>query len=87
MIRQLISTIEQSASFNINEEVNRFTAANTIQELLGQIDFNAEEVPTQDSDELQKLFETLKGEVLNISEKAVIKEISEKAKQNVQELS
>ena len=87
MIRRLISTIKHSASFNINEELNRFTAANTIQDLLEQIDFNAEEVPTQNSKELQKLFKNLKGEALNISEIAVIKEISEKGKHNIQQIS
>ncbi|MFD1293739.1 hypothetical protein ACFQ5N_07830 [Lutibacter holmesii] len=79
MIREIISTIKQTTSQKINEQVNRFTAASTIEELLEQIDFASEEVPIHNAQELQKLFQTLKGEALNSSEIAIIHEITEKA--------
>ena len=86
MIRQIISNIKLSSSHKINEEVSRLSAADSIQKLLNQIDFNSEVVPVHDPEKLHKLLETLKGEALNISEIAVIKEISEKAIQTIQQL-
>lgn len=86
MIRQIISNIKLSSSHKINEEVNKFSAADTIQKLLNQIDFNYEVVPAHDSDKLQKLFTTLKGEGLNISEIAIIEEISKKTNEQPQQI-
>lgn len=76
MIHQKISKIKLSATNIIDEEVNRLVAANTIQELLNQIDFNSEVVPMHDSEKLIKLFTSLKGKELNIAEIGLIKEIS-----------
>lgn len=76
MIHQKISKIKLSATNIIDEEVNRLVAANTIQELLNQIDFNSEVVPMHDSEKLIKLFTSLKGKELNITEIGLIKEIS-----------
>lgn len=76
MIHQKISKIKLSATNKIDEEVNTLVAANTIQELLTQIDFNAEVVPMHDSEKLIKLFTSLKGKELSTTEIGLIKEIS-----------
>ena len=84
MIRQIISNIKLSASYTINEEMKRFSVANSIQELLNQIDFDSELIPSRDFTQLKTLFTTLKGEELNISEISIIKEISKKAEKELQ---
>lgn len=76
MIHQKISKIKLSATKRIDEEVNKLVAANTIQELLNQIDFNSEVVPIHDCKKLIKLFTSLKGKELNTNEIELIKEIS-----------
>lgn len=76
MIHQKISKIKLSATFKIDEEVNRLVAANTIQELLKQIDFSSEVIPMNDSEKLIKLFTSLKESELNKNEIQLIKEIT-----------
>lgn len=79
MIHQKISKIKLSATFKIDEEVNRLVAANTIQELLKQIDFSSEVIPMNDSEKLIKLFTSLKESELNKNEIQLIKEITKEA--------
>lgn len=80
MLRHIISNIKLSASYEINREMKRFSVANSIQEMLDKVDFDSESIPTRDFNQLQKLFTTLKGEDLSISEIELIEEISIKTK-------
>jgi hypothetical protein len=58
---------------NCNDE--KLKAANTIKELLGQIDFKAEMVPENNQEMFVRLLTSLKGEPLNVYENEVVDEI------------
>jgi len=77
MIQNIISKIKLSATFKIEEQVNKIVAANSLQELLNQIDFDAEIVQTNNPDKLKDLLISLKGKELSSHEVNIIQEISE----------
>ena len=57
---------------NIKKEYIKLKAIRSISELLNQIDFSVEVVPTKDPDRLKRLMVSLKGEPLNSDEIKVI---------------
>jgi len=76
MILKKLSTIKSSSENIIDNETNRIKTAISIEQLLKQIDFTSEIVPTNDSEKLKKLFTSLKGEKLTNSEHKLIEEIT-----------
>lgn len=58
-----------------NCEEGKLKAANSIKELLDQIDFKAEVVPENNIEMFTRLLTSLKGEPLNKEEKELIGEI------------
>jgi len=76
MIQDVISQIKLSANTTIENEVELLVAANTIENLLNQIDFSSEIVPIDNFDRLKKLFTSLKEEELNTKEIELISKIN-----------
>jgi hypothetical protein len=76
MIQKIISSIKENSTLKIENEVQRLDAISTIEDLLIQIDFTAETVPTNDTEKLQKLLTSLKGQNLNNKEIEIIKDIA-----------
>ena len=76
MIQNIISNIKLSATFKIDEEVDRLTAANSIQKLLNEIDFNSEIVPIDNTDKLKNLLESIKEKPLSQKELKLVSEIT-----------
>jgi hypothetical protein len=72
MISEKLSIIELEVKFNIYKEQNKLTAIRNIQDLLLQIDFETEIVPTNDIDRLKELISTLKGKALNEEERELL---------------
>lgn len=58
-----------------SEEEGKFKAANSIRELLSQIDYKAEVVPENSLDMFTRLLLSLKGEPLDKNENELIEEI------------
>lgn len=80
MIHHIISQIKLSANTAIENEVELLVAANTIENLLNQIDFTSEIVPIDDFDRLKKLLTSLKEEELNTKEIELITIINKTSK-------
>ncbi len=76
MIHQVISSIKLLSTLKINKEQNKILAANKIENLLSQIDFDSEVVPIDDSEELIQLLSSLNNEALTEKEVEMIQEIS-----------
>lgn len=76
MIHQVISSIKLLSTLKINKEQNKILTINSIENLLSQIDFDAEVIPIDDSEELIQLLSTLKDEKLTKEEIEMIQEIS-----------
>jgi hypothetical protein len=76
MVHQVISSIKLLSTLKINKEQNKILAANKIENLLNQIDFDAEVVPLDDSEELIQLLSSLKDGKLTKEETEMIQEIS-----------
>jgi hypothetical protein len=68
MILEKLSIIELEVKYNIYLEQNKLKAIRSIRELLGQIDFEVEVVPTDDIEKLSELLNSLKGRTLNEEE-------------------
>ena len=75
MITEKLNFIELDVKSKIYREQNKLAAVKTIQELLGQIDFEAEVVPTKDIERLTKLLYSLKGRALNEEEIELLRSI------------
>ena len=73
MILDKLSIIELEVKFDIYQGQNKLKAIRGITELLKQIDFAAEIVPTDDIDKLSKLLYSLKGRALNENECDIIR--------------
>lgn len=80
MIHHIISQIKLSVNTAIENEVELLVAANTIENLLNQIDFTSEIVPIDDFDRLKKLLTSLKEEELNTKEIELITIINKTSK-------
>ncbi|SNR64755.1 hypothetical protein SAMN06265371_107213 [Lutibacter agarilyticus] len=76
MIHQVISSIKLLSTLKINKEQNKILAANKIEHLLNQIDFDSEVLPIDDSEELIQLLSSLNNEALTEKEVEMIQEIS-----------
>ena len=75
MITEKLNFIELDVKSKIYREQNKLAAVKTIQELLGQIDFEAEVAPTKDIERLTKLLYSLKGRALNEEEIELLRSI------------
>lgn len=75
MILEKLSIIELEVKYNIYQQQNKLKAIRGIIELLNQIDFGAEVVPTDDSEKLSELLNSLKGSTLNETECEVIRSL------------
>lgn len=75
MILEKLMVEEFAAERTIREEYTKLKAIKSISELLNQIDFSVEVVPTKDPDRLKRLMISLKGEPLNSEEVKVIHSI------------
>jgi len=77
MILDKLTSIELEVKSNIYKEQNKLVAVKTIQDLLDQIDFNAEIVPMEDLDKLSMLLDSLKGRALSEEESELLKRLVE----------
>lgn len=77
MILDKLTLLNLEVKSNIYKEQNRLVAIKTIQDLLGQIDFDVEIVPTKDIKKLTTLLISLKGRILNEEESELLKRIIE----------
>ena len=77
MILNKLSFIELEVKSNIYKEQNRLVAIKTVQDLLTQIDFEAEVVPLKDIVKLTTLLNSLKGRSLNEEESELLIRIIE----------
>jgi hypothetical protein len=77
MILEKLSIIELEVKYNIYLEQNKLKAIRSIRELLGQIDFEAEVVPTDDIEKLSELLNSLKGSALNEEECELLRDLIE----------
>ena len=75
MITEKLNFIELDVKSKIYREQNKLAAIKTIQELLSQIDFEAEVVPTKDIERLTKLLYSLKGRALNEEEIELLRSV------------
>ena len=75
MILEKLSIIELEVKYNNYQQQNKLKAIRGIIELLNQIDFGAEVVPTDDSEKLSELLNSLKGSTLNETECEVIRSL------------
>ena len=77
MILEKLSIIELEVKFDIYKGQNKLKAIRSIIELLDQIDFGAEVVPTDDIEKSSELLNSLKGSTLNENECEVIRSLIE----------
>ena len=75
MITDKLNFIELNVKSTIYKEQNKLAAVKTIQELLSQIDFEAEVVPMKNVERLTKLLYSLKGRALNEEEIELLRSI------------
>jgi hypothetical protein len=76
MIQSKIAFLECELDKNPLENKDQLESVRSLKNLLNQIDFTAEFVPTENIKRLNTLFESLKGEALTKQEMAIIKKIS-----------
>lgn len=77
MILDKLTSIELEVKTNIYNEQNKLVAIKTIQDLLHQIDFNAEIVPMKNIEKLSRLLNSLKGRTLNEEERELLSRLIE----------
>ena len=75
MILDKLSKLEMEAIKTIAEKEKKIQTIQDVKELLDQIDFSSEVIPTENSKRLKNLLSTLKGKQLSESEKKLIEEI------------
>ncbi|MBG7629778.1 MAG: hypothetical protein IZT56_05040 [Bacteroidetes bacterium] len=76
MILKTISIIKHTSTINIQNEVEKLETIATIENLLNEVDFTSEVVPTHNVEKLTNLLRSLKEEELNTQEIALVKEIT-----------
>jgi pantothenate synthetase len=76
MIQAKILFLESELDKNPFENKDMLQSVRSLKELLNQIDFNAEVVPTENIKKLNCLFESLKKDTLTKQEKLLIKKIA-----------
>ena len=72
MILVKLTSIELEVKSSIYKEQNKLVAIKTLQDLLAQIDFNAEIVPMENIEKLSRLLNSLKGRALNEEERELL---------------
>jgi hypothetical protein len=72
MILNKLTSIELEVKSSIYKEQNKLVAIKTLQDLLDQIDFNAEIVPMENIEKLSRLLNSLKGRALNEEERELL---------------
>ncbi len=72
MILDKLTSIELEVKSNIYKEQNKLVAIKTLQDLLDQIDFNAEIIPMENIEKLSRLLNSLKGRALNEEERELL---------------
>ena len=77
MILDKLTSIELEVKTNIYNEQNKLVAIKTIQDLLHQIDFNAEIVPMKNIEKLSRLLNSLKGRTLKEEERELLSRLIE----------
>ena len=75
MILEKLSIIELEVKYNIYLDQIKLKAIRSIQELLGEIHFETEIVPTNDIEKLNDLLNSLKGSPLSENECEVIRSL------------
>ena len=75
MIKDKLNSIEVEVKSRIYREQNKLAAVKTIQQLLNEIDFKVEVVPTEDINRLTRILYSLKGRALNEEESELLKRI------------
>jgi hypothetical protein len=75
MIQSKILFIENELEKKPIENKDMLETVRSLKELLTQIDFKAEFIPTENIKRLNCLFESLKDDTLTSQEKAIIKKI------------
>ena len=72
MILNKLTSIELEVKSSIYKEQNKLVAIKTLQDLLDQIDFNAEIVPMENIEKLSTLLNSLKGRALDEEERELL---------------
>jgi len=80
MIQQILSEIELDVKYKIYLEQKKLKVIKTFKELLNQIDFSVEVVPSMDTEKLSRLLVSLKGKELDEDENRLIDEILKSGK-------
>ena len=75
MILDRLCQIEESAKFKIKKEQERVRTARSLKTLLKEVNLRAEIVPSDNETQIIKLFQDLKGKVLDQNELQTVREI------------
>ncbi len=75
MIIDKLSKIELTSKYRINSEYRKLDTVRIFKELLNQVDFSSEVVPTEDYKKLTKVLTSLKGKQLSKCEAKLIEEL------------
>jgi hypothetical protein len=76
MIQKIITDMKNKANENLENESIKLETLASIENLLNEIDFSSEVVPTNNIDKLINLFTNLKGDPLNNIELEIVNEIT-----------
>jgi len=75
MILDRLCQIEESAKLKIKKEQERVQSAQSLKALLKEVNLRAEIVPSDNEKQIIKLFQDLKGKVLDQNELQTVREI------------
>jgi len=78
MIIEKLLLAENTVKQNIKLSIRVLASIRSIRKLLRQIDFTSEVVPVEDKEKLNKLLVSLKSNMLNNDETALVEEITNK---------
>jgi hypothetical protein len=76
MIQKIITDMKNKANENLENQSKKLQTLASIENLLDEIDFTSEIVPTNNVDKLISLFTNLKGNHLNSTELEIVNEIT-----------